>query len=211
MPSASPTSRLVRALSDHAAASMANARFIEALDASRGEVTARADVERSLRQIAARISAATDLSAVLQLDRRRSGAADGRRRLPHRPDRPGHPPAARRLRGRQPELEGQLRAGRWRVGVARPGCRRPGRRHRPAVLDGRLRGRPAVPAHARGRPLSRGGRRQVRDGGPARRRDRAVRGAYRCRALGPTPGARTMPACWERSPTRPPSPSGPPA
>ena len=58
--------RLVRALSDHAAAAMANARLIEALDASRNELAARADVERSLREIAARISAATDLSGVLQ-------------------------------------------------------------------------------------------------------------------------------------------------
>jgi GAF domain-containing protein len=59
--------RLVRALSDHAAAAMANARLIEALDASRREVAERADVERTLREIAARISAATDLRAVLQL------------------------------------------------------------------------------------------------------------------------------------------------
>ncbi len=59
--------RLVRALSDHAAAAMANARLIEALDASRSEVAARVDIERSLREIAARISAATDLSAVMQL------------------------------------------------------------------------------------------------------------------------------------------------
>ncbi|MFL5681761.1 MAG: GAF domain-containing protein [Chloroflexota bacterium] len=59
--------RLVRALSDHAAAAMANARLIEALDASRREVAARADIERTLREIAARISAATDLPALLQL------------------------------------------------------------------------------------------------------------------------------------------------
>jgi PAS domain S-box-containing protein len=58
---------LVRALADHAAAAMANARLIEDLDASRRELAERADVERSVRQIAARISAATDLSAVLQL------------------------------------------------------------------------------------------------------------------------------------------------
>ncbi len=58
---------LVRALADHAAASMSNARLIDALDASRQELAERADVERSLREIAARISAATDLPAVLQL------------------------------------------------------------------------------------------------------------------------------------------------
>ena len=57
---------LVRALADHAAAAMANARLIEQLDHSRAELAARADVERSLREIAARISAASDLPAVLQ-------------------------------------------------------------------------------------------------------------------------------------------------
>ena len=46
---------------------MSNARLIDALDASRQELAERADVERSLREIAARISAATDLPAVLQL------------------------------------------------------------------------------------------------------------------------------------------------
>jgi PAS domain S-box-containing protein len=58
---------LVRALADHAAAAMANARLIEALDQSRSELAERADIERSLREIAARISAAVDLPAVLQL------------------------------------------------------------------------------------------------------------------------------------------------
>ncbi len=58
---------LVRALADHAAASMANARLIEALDASRAELAERVEVERSLREISVRISAAQDLPAVLQL------------------------------------------------------------------------------------------------------------------------------------------------
>ncbi len=58
---------LVRALADHAGAAMRNVRLIEALDISRRELTERADAERSLREIAARISAATDLAAVLQL------------------------------------------------------------------------------------------------------------------------------------------------
>ena len=57
---------LVRALADHAAAAMANAHLIEALDYSRVELAKRAEVERSLREIAARISAASDLPAVLQ-------------------------------------------------------------------------------------------------------------------------------------------------
>ena len=58
---------LVRALADHAGAAMRNVRLIDALDSSRRELSDRADVERSLREIAARISAATDLAAVLQL------------------------------------------------------------------------------------------------------------------------------------------------
>ena len=45
---------------------MANARLIEALDASRTELATRAEAERSLREIGARISAAADLPAVLQ-------------------------------------------------------------------------------------------------------------------------------------------------
>ena len=57
---------LVRALADHSAAAMANARLIDALDRSRAELTQRAEVERTLRGIAARISAASDLGAVLQ-------------------------------------------------------------------------------------------------------------------------------------------------
>ena len=58
---------LVRALADHAAGAMANARLIEALDASSRALAERAEVERSLRDITARISAARDLPAILQL------------------------------------------------------------------------------------------------------------------------------------------------
>jgi GAF domain-containing protein len=58
---------LVRALADHAAAAMSNARLIEALDGSRGELAKRADIERTLREIGARISAAADFQAVVQL------------------------------------------------------------------------------------------------------------------------------------------------
>src|SRR5687767_6584135 len=58
---------LVRSLADHAAAAMANARLIEDLDRSRTELAERAEVERTLRQINARISAAEDLSSVPQL------------------------------------------------------------------------------------------------------------------------------------------------
>ena len=58
---------LVRALADHAAAAMANIRLIEELDRSRKELAQRAEVERTLREINARIWAAADLSSVLQL------------------------------------------------------------------------------------------------------------------------------------------------
>ena len=58
---------LVRALADHAAAAMHNVRLIEALDASRSELAKVADRERSLREIGARISAAVDFPAVVQL------------------------------------------------------------------------------------------------------------------------------------------------
>lgn len=58
---------LVRSLADHAAAAIANARLIQELDRSRQTLAERADVEYALREITARISAAADLSSVLQL------------------------------------------------------------------------------------------------------------------------------------------------
>ena len=57
---------LVRSLADHAAAAMANSRLIAELDRSRTELAERAEVERTLREISVRISAASDLSDVLQ-------------------------------------------------------------------------------------------------------------------------------------------------
>ena len=57
---------LVRSLADHAGAAMANTRLIEELDRARTEQAERADIERTLREINARISAASDLSSVLQ-------------------------------------------------------------------------------------------------------------------------------------------------
>ncbi|HEX2753817.1 MAG TPA: GAF domain-containing protein, partial [Candidatus Limnocylindrales bacterium] len=58
---------LVRALADHAAAAMANAELIEQLAGSRAELERRADAERSLREIGARITAVRDPAEVLQL------------------------------------------------------------------------------------------------------------------------------------------------
>jgi PAS domain S-box-containing protein len=64
---------LVRALADHAASAMANARLIEELDRSRQELdrsrsdlARRADAEQALREIAARITALRDPGEILQ-------------------------------------------------------------------------------------------------------------------------------------------------
>ena len=57
---------LVRALADHAAGAIANVRLIADLDRSRRELSQRAEIERSLREIAGRISSASDLDSVLQ-------------------------------------------------------------------------------------------------------------------------------------------------
>ncbi len=64
---------LVRSLADHAASSMANARLIEELDASRAaldrsrsSLARRADAERALREVAARITALRDPHEILQ-------------------------------------------------------------------------------------------------------------------------------------------------
>ncbi len=57
---------LVRSLADHAAAAIANTRLIAALDESSARLADRAEVERTLREINVRISAASDLSDVLQ-------------------------------------------------------------------------------------------------------------------------------------------------
>ena len=57
---------LVRALADHAAAAMANARLVEELDRSRAALARRADAEQALREIAARITALRDPSEILQ-------------------------------------------------------------------------------------------------------------------------------------------------
>ena len=64
---------LVRSLADHAAGAMANARLIEELDRSRheldrsrGALARRADAERALREVAARITALRDPAEILQ-------------------------------------------------------------------------------------------------------------------------------------------------
>ena len=61
-----PQIALVRALSDHAALAMANARLIEELAQSRESIERRASIERSLRELGTRISGARDPGAVVQ-------------------------------------------------------------------------------------------------------------------------------------------------
>ncbi len=58
---------LVKALADHATLAIANAELIDQLDRSRAEVERRAETERALREIAARITALRDPAEVLQL------------------------------------------------------------------------------------------------------------------------------------------------
>jgi GAF domain-containing protein len=57
---------LVRALADHAGAAIRNVHLIEELARSRGELARTADAERTLREIAARVSAILDPAEVLQ-------------------------------------------------------------------------------------------------------------------------------------------------
>ena len=57
---------LIEALANQAAIALTNARLIEELDRSRGDLARSADTERSLREIAARITAIRDPSDLLQ-------------------------------------------------------------------------------------------------------------------------------------------------
>ena len=61
-----PTRRCSAALADQAAVAIANARLIEELERSRAEIARRADSERTLREIAARVSAILEPDEVLQ-------------------------------------------------------------------------------------------------------------------------------------------------
>ena len=169
---------LVRALADHAAASMSNARLIEALDASRGELAERADVERSLREIAARISAATDLPGGPPARRRRGSPPAPRRRCADRPDRPDPRPPALGLRVRRDPAQRRGMARRPRRD-ARPGHLRQGGRQRPGVLVGRLRQRHALLARPGRGPVRQRVRAAFGDGGAAHRRGRRDRRADR--------------------------------
>ena len=131
-----------------------------------------------LREIAARISAATDLPAVLQLgvdEAARLLHADGARIDLIDPD---HRTVALGLRvGRGRAQRGGLAGGPRRD--RRSGHLRPGGRHRPGVLVGRLPQRHALPARPRGGPVRRRVRAPFGHGGPVERRGRPDRGADR--------------------------------
>ena len=58
---------LIRALADHAAAAIVNTQLIERLASSQEELARRAETERTLRQIAGRITAMRDSGTILQL------------------------------------------------------------------------------------------------------------------------------------------------
>ena len=63
---AAPQVGLVRALADHAALAIANARLIDELARSQEALARQADVERSLRELGTRISGAREPAAVVQ-------------------------------------------------------------------------------------------------------------------------------------------------
>jgi PAS domain S-box-containing protein len=72
---------LVRALADHAAAAMANARLIDDLARSREALTRRADMEQALREIAARIAELRDTPSILHLIAAEAARLLGRERV----------------------------------------------------------------------------------------------------------------------------------
>jgi GAF domain-containing protein len=72
---------LVRALADHAAAAMANARLIDDLARSREALTRRADMEQALREVAARIAELRDTPSILHLIAAEAARLLGRERV----------------------------------------------------------------------------------------------------------------------------------
>ena len=96
---------LLAALADQAAVAIANARLIEELERSRAEIARRADSERTLREIAARVSAILEPGRGPPADRRRDDPAARVRRRPDRPVRPGDRRPALVVRGRRRDVE----------------------------------------------------------------------------------------------------------
>ena len=203
-PSAPSQIALVRALADHAAAAMANARLIEALDRPAASWPQRAEVERSLREIAARISAA---------DRPAGGPparASTRRPACSTPRAPGSTSSTRALGLlRWAYASGDSPARRRGVAGrpgrdARPGHLRPGGRHRPGVLDRRLPQGHALPARrSGGRATSPASGIHSVMAAPLDRRGRAVRGADGLQQPRRMRGPRRTRRCSRPSPTRP--------
>ena len=78
---------LVRALADHAAASIANTMLIDRLATSEREVARRAEIERALREIGSRLAAIRDPADLLQRVVDESARLLGRRRRADRAPR----------------------------------------------------------------------------------------------------------------------------
>ena len=176
---------LVRALADHAAAAMANAELIDQLAGSRAEVERRAETERALREIGARITAVRDPARGPPAGRRRGGrgcsAADGAR-IDLLDDRDGGAVLGLRRDDRAPagsRADRRQRRGEGRRGDLGPGGPRDAARlHRRLPQRRPLRARRAArrPRQALRDPV---GRRRA-----ARRRSRAARDADRLHRRG---------------------------
>ena len=193
-------------LAEQAAIAITNARLIDELERSRRALARRAETERSLRDITARIAALRDPDEVLERvveEATRLLETDGAHLTRMAPDGDYLVPVVveRRRRRRDADVaDGHAVPARWRHQRAR---RRAGR----AGLDIRLPGRPAHPARAR-RPGRRRPDGPARDGrgAAARARRRGHRDARRSRS---SSRARSRPTSWtcsRASPTRPPSP-----
>ena len=128
---------LLGALADQAAVAIANARLIDELERSRAEIARRADSERTLREIAARVSAILEPAEVLQQivdEATRLLESDGARIDLYDPEIDAL---------RWSYAAGDAMAGRPRVGPdgrpqARPGGRRDGLRRAAPGPDRRL-------------------------------------------------------------------------